>query len=202
MTVMDRTKPDSDAALVEALRREDPDAPEQLVDTYGDRVYRLALRITGSNEDAEEAAQDALWTAARKISTFKGESAFGSWLYRIAANAAYQKLRARRSKSHEIAIDDVLPAFDDDGRHFEPMADWSDRVDEQALQSELRSVLTEAIDGLPPDYRTALVLHDVEGLSNPDIAEALGISLPAVKSRVHRSRLFVRKRLAEYMKTA
>ena len=202
MTVMDRTKPDGDAALVEALRREDPEAPEQLVETYGDRVYRLALRITGSNEDAEEAAQDALWTAARKISTFKGESAFGSWLYRIAANAAYQKLRARKSKAHEIAIDDVLPTFDDDGRHFEPMADWSDRVDEQALQGELRRVLGDAIDGLPPDYRTALVLHDVEGLSNPDIAEALGISLPAVKSRVHRSRLFVRKKLAEYMKTA
>jgi len=199
---MDRTKADADAALVEALRREDPEAPEHLVETYGDRVYRLALRITGSNEDAEEAAQDALWTAARKISTFKGESAFGSWLYRIAANAAYQKLRARKSKAHEIAIDDVLPTFDDDGRHFEPMADWSDRVDEQALQGELRRVLGDAIDRLPPDYRTALVLHDVEGLSNPDIAEALGISLPAVKSRIHRSRLFVRKSLAEYMKTA
>ena len=201
MTVMDRTKTDGDAALVEALRRDDPEAPELLVETYGDRVYRLALRITGSNEDAEEAAQDALWTAARKISTFKGESAFGSWLYRIAANAAYQKLRARRSKAHEIAMEDVLPAFDDAGRHFEPMADWSERVDEQALQGELRRVLGAAIDGLPPDYRTALVLHDVEGLSNPDIAEALGISLPAVKSRVHRSRLFVRKKLADYMKT-
>jgi len=199
---MNTTKTDSDAALVEALRREDPEAPEQLVETFGDRVYRLALRITGSNEDAEEAAQDALWTAARKIGTFKGESAFGSWLYRIAANAAYQKLRARKAKSREIAMDDVLPTLDDDGRHFEPMADWSERVDEQALQGELRRVLGDAIDGLPPDYRTALVLHDVEGLSNPEIAETLGISLPAVKSRVHRSRLFVRKRLAEYMKTA
>jgi RNA polymerase sigma-70 factor, ECF subfamily len=199
---MDRMKADGDAALVEALRREDPEAPELLVETYGDRVYRLAMRITGSNEDAEEVAQDALWTAARKISTFKGEAAFGSWLYRIAANAAYQKLRARKAKAHEIAMDDVLPAFDEAGRHFEPMADWSDRVDEQALQGELRQVLGAAIDELPPDYRTALVMHDVEGLSNPDIAEALGISLPAVKSRVHRSRLFVRKQLAEYMKTA
>ena len=202
MTVMDSTKVDGDAALVEALRREDPEAPELLVETYGDRVYRLALRITGSNEDAEEVAQDALWTAARKISTFKGEAAFGSWLYRIAANAAYQKLRARKAKAHEIAMDDVLPAFDEAGRHFEPMADWSERVDEQALQGELRRVLGAAIDELPPDYRTALVMHDVEGLSNPDIAEALGISLPAVKSRVHRSRLFVRKQLADYMKSA
>lgn len=199
MTVMDARKPDADAALVEALRRDDPEAPELLVGTYGDRVYRLALRITGGNEDAEEVAQDALWTAARKIQTFKGESAFGSWLYRITANAAYQKLRARRSKAREIALDDVLPVLDEDGRHFEPMADWSSRVDEQALQGELRRVLTEAIDTLPADYRTALVMHDVEGLSNPDIAEALGLSLPAVKSRVHRSRLYVRQRLAEYM---
>jgi RNA polymerase sigma-70 factor (ECF subfamily) len=82
------------------------------------------------------------------------------------------------------------------------MDDWSNRVDEKALQGELREVLQRAIDGLPSDYRTALVLHDVEGLSNPDIAEALGISLPAVKSRVHRSRLFVRKQLSDYLKTA
>ncbi len=202
MTPVDAQRTDADAALVEALRRDDPAAPELLVETFGDRVYRLALRITGSKEDAEEAAQDALWTAARKINTFKGESAFGSWLYRIAANAAYQKLRTRRAKAAEIALDDVLPVLDEGGRHFEPMDDWSNRVDERALQGELRGVLTEAIDALPPDYRTALVLHDVEGVSNPDIAETLGISLPAVKSRVHRSRLFVRKRLAEYMKGA
>ncbi len=202
MTTVETRKVDGDAGLVEALRREDPEAPELLVERFGDRVYRLALRITGSNEDAEEAAQDALWTAARKIQMFKGESAFGSWLYRITANAAYQKLRSRRAKAAEIALDDVLPAFDDAGRHFEPMDDWSNRVDEKALQGELRRALADAIGALPPDYRTALVLHDVEGLSNPDIAEALGISLPAVKSRVHRSRLFVRKRLAEYMQTA
>jgi RNA polymerase sigma-70 factor (ECF subfamily) len=202
MSMPARTRPDVDAALVEALRREDPEAATVLVETYGDRVYRLARRITGSNEDAEEVAQDALWTAARKIGTFKGESAFGSWLYRITANAAYMKLRARRSKAAEIALDDVLPALDDEGRHFEPMDDWSPRVDEQALQSELRDVLENAIAALPPDYRTAVVLHDIEGLSNPDIAEALGISLPAVKSRVHRSRLFLRQRLSDYLQTA
>jgi RNA polymerase sigma-70 factor (ECF subfamily) len=200
MTTEIRPKIDRDAALLDALRKESPEATEMLVDTYGDRVYRLTYRITGSNEDAEEAAQDALWTAARKIQTFKGDSAFGSWLYRIAANAAYQKLRTRKAKAREVALDDVLPSLDDDGRHFEPMDDWSNRVDQKALQGELRSILEDAIDALPPDYRTALVLHDVEGLSNPDIAEALGISLPAVKSRVHRSRLFVRKRLSEYLR--
>jgi len=193
---------DADAELVEALRRQDPDATERLVERFGDRVYRLTMRITGSKEDAEEAAQDALWTAARRIDSFKGESAFGSWLYRIAANSAYQKLRTRKQRSREIAMDEVLPSLDGDGRHFEPMDDWTNRVDERALQGELRHVLEEAIDALPADYRTALVLHDVEGLSNPDIAESLGISLPAVKSRVHRSRLFVRKRLSEYLGAA
>ena len=202
MSVAPVPRVDVDADLVEALRRNEPDAAERLVQRYGDRVYRLAMRITGLNEDAEEAAQDALWTAARKIHTFKGESAFGSWVYRITANAAYQKLRTRRQKAAEISMDDVLPPLDGDGRHFEPMDDWSNRVDEKALQGELRQVLTDAIDALPADYRTALVLHDVEGLSNPDIAEALNISLPAVKSRVHRSRLFVRKHLADYLKIA
>jgi RNA polymerase sigma-70 factor, ECF subfamily len=200
MSVTPAAHVDADADLVEALRRGEPEAAELFVERYGDRVYRLARRITGVSEDAEEVAQDALWTAARKISTFKGESAFGSWLYRISTNAAYQKLRARRSsRTYEIAIEDVLPPFDDSGRHFEPMDDWSNRVDEKALQEELRHVLTDAIDALPPDYRTALVLHDMEGVSNPDIAEALNLSVAAVKSRVHRSRLFVRRRLAEYL---
>jgi RNA polymerase sigma-70 factor, ECF subfamily len=198
-SVAPEARVDADADLVAALRAEEPDAAERLVERFGDRVYRLAMRITGSREDAEEAAQDALWTVARKIGMFKGESAFGSWIYRITANAAYQKLRTRRQKSAEIAIDDVMPSLDDDGRHFEPMDDWSSRVDENALQGELRRVLQEAIDGLPAEYRTALVMHDVEGLSNPDIAETLGISLPAVKSRVHRSRLFVRKKLSDYL---
>ena len=93
---------DRDAALLEGLRRGDAAASELLLDTYGDRVYRLAIRITGNEQDAEEVAQDALWTAARKIGTFKGETAFGSWVYRITANTAYQKLRGRRSRRNEV----------------------------------------------------------------------------------------------------
>ena len=202
MTTESGARVDRDAALLDALRRGDPQAMEQLVETYADRVYRLTFRITGSKEDAEEATQDALWTAGRKIGTFKGDSAFGSWLYRISANAAYMKLRARKAKAREIAIDEVLPALDDGGLHFEPMDDWSPRVEEQALNGELREVLDTAIAELPAEYRAALVLHDVEGMPNPDVAEALGISLPAVKSRIHRSRLFLRKRLADYMQAA
>ena len=87
---------DRDADLVEALRRQEPGAAEALVAAYGDRVYRLAIRITGNSSDAEEVVQDALWAATRKIDTFRGTAAFGSWVYRIAANAAYQKRRGRR----------------------------------------------------------------------------------------------------------
>jgi RNA polymerase sigma-70 factor (ECF subfamily) len=193
---------DRDAALVDALRRQEPGAPEALVAAYGDRVYRLAIRITGNEQDAEEVVQDALWTAARKIDTFKGESAFGSWLYRITANTAYQKLRGRQGRRQEISWEDLLPAFDEQGQHAEPGGDWSARVEEPALQTELRSVLTDAINDLPDDYRTTFLLHDVEGLSNPEIAETLHISLPAVKSRVHRSRLFLRQRLSDYLAAA
>jgi RNA polymerase sigma-70 factor (ECF subfamily) len=192
---------DRDEALVDGLRREAREAPETLVNRYGDRVWRLAYRITGNREDAEEVAQDALWTAARKIGTFKGESAFGSWLYRIAANAAYQKLRSRRGQDREVSWEGSLPNFDETGRLADWMDDWSDRVDEPVLQEELRTVLGSAVDALPPDYRTAFILHDVEGLSNPEIARMLGISLPAVKSRVHRSRLFLRQRLGKYLAT-
>jgi RNA polymerase sigma-70 factor (ECF subfamily) len=193
---------DRDARLVETLRRQDPGAAEALVAAYGDRDYRLAIRITGNEQDAEEVVQDALWTAARKIDTFKGDSAFGSWLYRITANAAYQKLRSRQGKRQEISWEDLLPPFDEQGAHAGPVGDWSTRVGEPALQAELRTVLTTAVNDLPGDYRTAFLLHDVEGLSNPEIAETLNISLPAVKSRVHRSRLFLRQRLSDYLHAA
>ena len=201
MTTAHKPRVDADAALVEALRRDEPEAVDHLIERYGDRVYRLARRITGSNEDAEETAQDALWTAARKIGTFKGESAFGSWLYRITANAAYQKLRGRRG-NQEVSWEDLLPTFDELGKHVEPVGDWSTKIEEPAVQSELRELLAASIAALPEDYRTTFVMHDVEGLSNPEIAESLGISLPAVKSRVHRSRLFLRQRLSKYLAAA
>ncbi|HEV8307090.1 MAG TPA: RNA polymerase sigma factor [Methylomirabilota bacterium] len=191
----------TDDRLIRELTAQTPEAMEQLVARYGPKTYRLALRITGKPEDAEEVSQDVLWTVVRKIDTFKRESALGSWIYRITANAAYQKLRGRRGKD-EVSWETLLPAFDADGHLVELERDWSHVVDDPALQAEARRRLLEAIDSLPADYRTAFVLHDMEELPNPEVAELLGITLAAVKSRVHRSRLFLRQRLAEYFGSA
>src|SRR5213593_3830468 len=113
--VADSRGADGDGDLVEALRRDEPMAAERLVTRYGERAYRLASRITGNRQDAEEVVQDAFWAVVRKIDSFRGESAFGSWLYRIVANAAYQKLRRRRNREQELSLDEVLPFFDERG---------------------------------------------------------------------------------------
>ena len=189
------TRVDRDRQLVEALRCCEPAAAERLVATYGDRAYRLAIGITGTAEDAEEVVQDAFWTVVRKIDTFRGESAFGSWFYRIVANAAYRTLRHRPGRRSEISLDEVLP-FHENGQHAAPIADWSRSVDDPSHQTELRVALTAALAELPPHYRAAFILHDVEGLSNVEVAESLGLGVSNVKSRVHRARLFLRKRLA------
>jgi RNA polymerase sigma-70 factor, ECF subfamily len=190
---------DPDAALVEQMRRGEAGAVESLVVAYGDRVYRLAIRITGNASDAEEVVQDTLLAASRKIDTFRGTAAFGSWVYRITANTAYQKLRAKRSKRNEVSWQDLAPSFDDKGQHMEVTVDWSKRPKDPAVEGELRSVLCGAIDELPVNFRTPFLLHDVEGLSNPEIAETLHLNLGTVKSRVHRARLFLQKRVADYV---
>ncbi len=190
---------DPDAALVAQLRRQDAGAAEALVAAYWDRVYRLAIRITGNASDAEEVVQDTLWTVSRKIDTFRGAAAFGTWLYRITANTANQKLRGRRSKRNEVSWEDLGPSFDDKGQHVEVVVDWSRRLKDPAIEGELKAMLNGAIYELPADYRMAFLLRDVEGLSYPEIAETLQIKPGTVKSRVHRTRLLLRRGLAAYM---
>lgn len=190
-----------DRGLVEALQRGEADAVEALVDRYGGWIYRLAARIVGDRRDAEEVTQDVLMTVVRKIGTFKSEAAFSSWLYRIAANAAYERVRGGRGRQ-EISLDAVLPVFDEHGRHAQPVADWSRELEDPAVASEVREALERAIGELPDDYRVVLVLRDVEGLGNEEVAEALGLSVAAVKSRLHRARLFVRKELARFLTPA
>ncbi|MBI4591656.1 MAG: sigma-70 family RNA polymerase sigma factor [Candidatus Rokubacteria bacterium] len=184
----------SDQELLARLRAGDGGAVEDVVSRYAGLVYRLALRITGTPADAEEVTWEVMQTVWRKISSFRGDSALTSWIYRIATNAAYGKLRARRAPAHPL--EDALYNLDEAGDQAH--RDWSACCEDPAGQAELRAVLEAAIAELPPDYRTAVVLHDIEGLANAEVAEILGASLPAVKSRVHRARLALRRRLASY----
>jgi len=188
---------DRDRQLVDSLRRGDAGAAERLFTTYVGRAYRLAIGITANAQDAEEVVQDAFLRVIRKIDTFRGESPFGSWLYRIVANAAFQKMRRRSRKPAGLTLDEVLPQFDRAGRHATPVADWSAVVEDPSRRIEVRLAVSSAIEELPPHNRAAVVLKDIQGWSHAEIARVLGISVAAVKTRLHRARLFIRKQLAE-----
>jgi RNA polymerase sigma-70 factor (ECF subfamily) len=181
-----RARKDREHDLVTALRREEPDAAERLLHTYGARAFRLAVRITRARPDAEEVVQDALLTVVRKIASFRGDAAFGSWVYRIVANSAYQKIRARRRRQDEVSADAVPGLMLEGGRLA---------ADDPARQTEVRTALTEAIDELPQHYRTVFVLRDLQGLSTVEIGRALRLSASNVKTRVHRARALLRERL-------
>src|SRR6266852_1158311 len=147
------TRIDQDSSLVAALRRGDPTAAEDLVAVYGDLACRLATRITRNAQDAEEAVQDAFLSVIRKIDSFRGDATFRSWVYRIVSNAAYQCCRRHRRRSADVSLDNLLPVFDQHGRHVAPIADWSASIDDPARQTELRMVLSAAIEELSADYQ-------------------------------------------------
>jgi RNA polymerase sigma-70 factor (ECF subfamily) len=192
---------EADFQLVNQLRAGDAAALEPLMARYATRVYRVAFGITRSEADAEEVVQDVFLSLFRKIDTFEGRSALGTWIYRIAANAA---LLRRRGKRHEleVKIEDLLPAFREDG-HREGdrawlLADWSAGPEATLLSREARAVVSRAIAALPDHYRAVLVLRDVEELSSEEVAEALGESVASVKSRLHRARMALREQLTRH----
>jgi len=188
-------KSSADEALIARLRQEEPGAAEALVDRHGGWIHRVVSRLLDDPRDAEEATQDVLLTVVRKIALFRGEAAFSSWLYRIAVNTAYTRLRSRRARA-EVALEPILSEFDDEGRHVKPAVDWSDRLKNPAVAGELRAALELGIGRLPEDYRAVLLLRDVEGLSTGQVAEATGLTIAAAKSRLHRARLSLRADLA------
>lgn len=199
------THADMEDRLIEQLRAGDPGALEPLMARHAARVYRVAYGITRSAGDAEEVVQDVFLTLVRKISTFEGRAALGTWLYRVATNAALIKRRGKRAQV-EVSLEDHLPAFKDDGhrdgeRSF-LLLDWSLRPDEELLSSESRATLARAIEALPQQYRAVLVLRDVEELSNEETAEALGESVASVKSRLHRARMALREELTRHWSRA
>lgn len=187
--------------LVERLRNGDMAALEVLMEQYAARVYRLAHGITRNEADAEEVVQDVFLTVVRKIHTFEGRAALGSWIYRVTTNAALIKRRGKRS-SVEVSLEDHLPKFLPDGHRAGDQAflltDWSQTPEQDLLSKETRALLQRAIDELPEHYRAVLVLRDVEGLSNEETAEALGESVSSVKSRLHRARMALREEVTRF----
>jgi RNA polymerase sigma-70 factor, ECF subfamily len=190
---------DPDGALVRRLQAGDEAAVDTLIARYQRRVFGLALRLTGSHEDAEEVAQDVFWKVVEGASSFRGEAALSTWIYRISTNAALMRLR-KRPKTPPLPLDEALgPAMTGEGTIAEAVPDWSRLAPAELERKELAERLEAAVQELPPDHRAVVVLRDVQGLSADEACEILGISLPALKSRLHRGRLFLRKRLSEYL---
>lgn len=187
----------TDCFLIERIKCGDEDAFEKILQRYQSRVYRLAYRITSSEADAEDVTQNVFFILHKKIASFKGESALFSWVYKITLNASWEILRNRKRENH-VSIEQYLPKFKGDGRHTEPILDWSARPDEITTRKEAQSLVRKAIDGLSTEYKTVLILRDIEGLPIKETAEILDLTVPAVKSRLHRARLYVRRRLADY----
>ena len=186
-----------DVALVERVRAGDVSAYDTLVRKYERQVFRIAQHITQNREDAEDVMQDAFLKAYEKLDQFQGNSKFYTWLVRIAVNESLMRLRKRRT-GRMVSIDEDLET--DEGTVPRDLADWAPDPEQNYTQSELGKILEKTIKGLPPGFKVVFELRDVQGLSTEDTAEALGLSVPAVKSRLLRARLQLRERLSRYFK--
>ncbi len=163
---------------------------DAIVEKYSDFVYNVAFRMMGKPEDAEDVAQDAFVSAYRAFDRFRGDSRVTTWLYRITVNAALMRLRKeKRARTlTQTGLDDV------------DLPDWDASPERAASTTELGEKLSEGISMLQPELRAAVVLRDVQGLSNTEAAEVLGISVASFKSRLHRGRVLLRKYLSDYVK--
>jgi len=183
---------DIELRLVERLQAGDATALEGLMERYSSRLYRLAFGITRNARDAEEVLQDVFLTVFRKIGSFEQRAKLGTWLYRVATNTALNKRRGLAA-TVEVALDDLLPTYLDDGHRAGDrsflLTDWSETPEEELLAGEGRAALDRALAMLPDGYRAVLVLRDVDGLSTEEAADALGESVSSVKSRLHRARM-------------
>ena len=171
--------------------------PELVFREYAPRIFNLARRMLGNDADAEDVTQDVLLQVVRKLDTFRGDSQIATWLHRVTVNAAlaHRAKRATRQK-HETndTIDDLPPTDWPSG----PIKRWNVPPDEPVLAAEQAELIEQAINRLPNPFRDVYVLADVEGLPNHEIAEMLDLSVPAVKSRLHRARLRMRDSLAKH----
>ena len=201
-----KSLPPPDSLLVERAQKYDDAAFAELVRRHERRVYNICYRMLGSEEEASEALQDAFLRAYQFIKKFKGKSSFYTWLYRIATNVCLTRLRKRKTT--------LVDSFEKDEvsgelRRRKPIflstdvlgdiPDASQNPERLVRQKELREALNQAVEELPTDFRSVVVLRDFEGLSNREVSKVLNLSVPAVKSRLHRGRLFLRHRLERYI---
>jgi RNA polymerase sigma-70 factor, ECF subfamily len=187
----------SDLALVRRIKQGEDQAFQEMVDRYHARVYSLSYGVLRNAEDAEESTQDSFLTLYRKIGTFDESKKFFSWFYRVALNQAYSRAR-RRKPIVTVPIDDYLQRFPSDGNRASPeFSAWVDGVEDEAISKDLAERAEGFIAELPQSYRDVIWMVDVEEMKPSDVAETLDISIPALKSRLHRARLYVRQRLAE-----
>ena len=182
---------DDEHLLVAAAKGGDAGAFDELVNRYEKKIFRLTMNITRNREDAEDAMQDAFMKAYSHLDRFQEESRFYTWLVRIAANEALMRLRKRRP--NQFSLDEPVESEDD----FIPqqIEDWGPSPEQRFAQTEMREILRGVIEDLPHDFRIVFLLRDVEGLSTQETAESVGISEAAVKSRLLRARLKLRKKL-------
>ncbi len=189
---MDSCTP-SDAELIQEILKGSLNSFETLISRYETKAYNLALKLTRNPEDAEEVLQDVFVTLYRKLDSFEGKSAFSSWLYRITVNASFMKLRRQKRFKLNYAQEVLEEQL---RRHAGDMQSLT--VPNRTLErAELRAVLDLAIECLTPEYRTVFILRDVDGLSNQEVGDILDLSISAVKSRLHRSRVILRRKLRE-----
>ena len=183
--------PDSaqtEASLLARAQAGDVGAFERLSGAYADRLFMLLFRLLGDRAEAEDVAQEVMLRAWRGIARFRGQSSYFTWLYRIAVNEANRALEKRARRPAGVSIG---------AREMELPAAPEEEPSRQAENSELRRALGQALDGLPPPLRTAIVLRDVEGLSTQEAAEIAGVGQAAFKSRLHQARLRVRAAIGD-----
>jgi len=186
----------SDQVLVRRFCKGSLEAFEEIVSRYETKVFNLAMRFCRNQEDAEEVIQDVFTTLYQKLPGFEGKSAFSSWLYRIVVNASFMKLRKRRQVQNTVSLEDLAPMLKQQAMEKESLS--LARSDTITLGNEVKIKLQDAINKLPEEYRAVFVLRDVDGLTNEEVGEVLGLSVPAVKSRLHRSRSMLRRKLHRF----
>jgi RNA polymerase sigma-70 factor, ECF subfamily len=188
---------DDEAAIVAQARQGDARAFGELLRRYERKIFRLAQHITQNREDAEDVLQETFLKAYEHLDQFQGNSKFYTWIVRIAVNQALMKLRKRKT-DRSVSLDDTIDTGEDTvGREI---AAWDENPEERYSRDEINGILGEAIEGLAPIYRAVFVLRDVDELSTEETAEALDLSVPAVKSRLLRARLQLRDKLTRYFK--